>query len=114
MGRLDRLEGVPWWARYHRGRGIVAQCTCDGCPTNEPDAVTKITQTVEEGLWDNGQIMLVDIARREGLKYGPNRKMQELMAQRNDRILSAIHSNMSSAQVGNRIDRINFQYHNMI
>jgi len=66
---------------------------------------------VEEGLWDNGQIMLIDIARREKLKYGPNRRMQELMASRNDQILAITRASTLSADlVDRRIAEINSKY----
>merc|ERR1712176_274243 len=26
LWRLDRTRGIPWWARWHEGPGIVAQC----------------------------------------------------------------------------------------
>eukprot|EP00913_Durusdinium_trenchii_P000845 g787.t1 len=72
MYRVDN-PGIPWWAT--RSQTVVYQCTCDGCPALED--VSQVKQTVEENIWDNGQDLLVDVARREGLKLGPNRKMQE-------------------------------------
>lgn len=112
--RLDRMEGTPWWARRHEGRGIVAQCTCANCPSSEVSAAQKLKKTMEEDLWDNGQIMLVDIARRQGLRYGPNRPMQELMATRNERILETLKMNMSSTSLDRRIAAINEHYHREI
>lgn len=87
--RLDAPSSVPVWLRQHGGAGIIAQCTCGGCPTSDLEANMTIAQAVEGALWDNGQVLLVDIARREGLDLGPNRQMQELMAQRNDEIIQA-------------------------
>lgn len=71
----------------------------------------KLKKTVAEGLWDNGQIMLVDIARREGLKYGPNRRMQELMLNRNSEI-TAISKliNTTALDLDRRIAAINDRY----
>jgi len=112
LWRLDRIEGSPWWARRHNGRGIVAQCTCAGCPATEFKAQAKLKATVNEGLWENGQIMLIDIARREGLQYGPNRGMQELMATRNERILAVVNDpSLQSAELDRRIASINAEYH---
>jgi len=109
--RLDRREGIPWWARWQRGRGMVAQCTCAGCPSTEANAQEKLIKSVEEGLWDNGQIILVDIARREGLKFGPNRRMQELMATRNTKITEMIKkTDIKSSELDRRIAGINARY----
>jgi hypothetical protein len=109
--RLDRKSGTPWWARwYDQGDAIVAQCTCDGCPSTEVNAEAKLKKTVEEGLWDNGQIMLVDIARREGLKYGPNRYMQELMVVRNAKITEIMKTTSGSKELDRMIAHTNRIY----
>jgi hypothetical protein len=71
---------------------MVLQCTCNNCPTDAITAHDVLAATIEEGLWDNGQTMLTDIARREGLQHGPNRRMQQLMAERNAKILEASKS----------------------
>mmetsp|Transcript_50751 Transcript_50751/g.128887 ORF Transcript_50751/g.128887 Transcript_50751/m.128887 type:complete len:598 (-) Transcript_50751:185-1978(-) len=88
--RLDGSRSIPWWSRWQPGPGIVAQCTCKGCPTSSSEAILKLDLTVTDGIWDNGQMMLVDIARRQGLLHGPNRRMQELMVMRNDKILEVL------------------------
>jgi len=85
--RMDGGRSIPWWSRWQPGNQVVAQCSCRDCPETTVEGLSKFGRTVEESIWDNGQIMLVDIARREGLQYGPNRAMQELMAERNDEIL---------------------------
>jgi hypothetical protein len=69
----------------------------------------KLQKTLSEGLWDNGQMMLVDIARRAGLKYGPNRAMQELMAQRNEEIKSVLDGS-NDYHMNRRIAQINTEY----
>lgn len=70
----------------------------------------------------------MDIARREGLELGPNRKMQELMVQRNDLVLKAsegmtdanrLEAQLSSTpcwerQVDRRIQNINSYYTHLI
>jgi len=70
---------------------------------------------VKEDLWDNGQIMLIDIARRLGLKYGPNRKMQELMVSRNNEIMDVVgETGKTSFTLDRRIDAINERYSSKI
>lgn len=70
---------------------------------------------MKEGLWDNGQIMLTDIARRIGLKYGPNRKMQELMVSRNNEIMDVIgETKKTTFNLDRRIDAINERYSSQI
>jgi len=87
--RLDRNQNYPWWSRWDdTGKGVY-QCTCLGCPSTTDEVATTISN-LNDNIWDNGQVMLVDIARREGLKYGPNRRMQELMAERNEAVLYII------------------------
>jgi len=108
--RLDRAEGIPWWARWHSGRGIIAQCTCTGCPSTALAGHNKLLSTMENGVWDNGQMMLVDIARRENLVYGPNREMQELMAERNREILSLIRDSADGQNLDRRISLINSKF----
>jgi len=78
--------------------------------------VDEVKRTLEESIWDNGQVLLVDIARREGLQLGPNRKMQELMQERNELVLKASSSLTTSnrAEVETRIRDINAYYSRMI
>lgn len=111
--RLDG-PGLPWWARY--SNTTVYQCTCDGCPAFDDSGVDEVKRTLEESIWDNGQVLLVDIARREGLQLGPNRKMQELMQERNELVLKASSSLTTSnrAEVETRIQDINAYYSRMI
>lgn len=112
--RLDRRRGVPWWARRHAGNDIVLQCTCNNCPADATTAHYVLAHTLEEGLWDNGQTMLTDIARREGLKHGPNRRMQQLMAERNAKILEASKSAEADPHKAQHLDtwigEINAEY----
>lgn len=96
--RLDGGRAIPWWTRWQPGRGIIAQCTCKDCPSTVLEGDLKLKETVSDSLWDNGQTMLVDIARREGLLHGPNRRMQELMVMRNDEILQVLDDGESEKE----------------
>eukprot|EP00439_Symbiodinium_sp_Y106_P035795 s3368_g4.t1 len=111
--RLDG-PGALVLARY--SNTTVYQCTCDGCPAFDDSGVDEVKRTLEESIWDNGQVLLVDIARREGLQLGPNRKMQELMQERNELVLKASSSLTTSnrAEVETRIRDINAYYSRMI
>jgi len=116
MWRLDRTRGIPWWARYHPQKEMIAQCTCHECPDSMEAAKEKTAKTIEEDLWENGQRMLLDIARREGLMLGPNREMQELMNRRNREIVQVtkdVESDMQ-AEVDEKIGEINQRYSNEI
>lgn len=108
--RLDRTQAIPWWARWHNGNGVVAQCTCVDCPENENQKFEKLKRTLHESVWDNGQVMLVDIARRENLKLGPTRRMQELMLRRNSEILRTLEVFGSSGDADSQISAINDRY----
>jgi len=66
-------------------------------------------RTLEDSVWDNGQMMLTDIARREGLKHGPNRQMQELMVRRNAAVLAAVADDGDDGRI-QRTSAINEQY----
>jgi len=92
---------------------MIVQCSCTGCPDSMDSMATAITRTLEEDLWENGQSILLDIARREGLKLGPNREMQVLMAQRNTVILSMVDSNISET-LDSTISVTNMKYARMI
>jgi len=111
--RLDG-PGLPWWGRY--SNSTVYQCTCDGCPAQDEASLEEVKKSLEESIWDNGQVLLVDIARREGLKFGPNRRMQELMVERNQLVLeeSALLSPENRAQVETKIQDINTYYSRLI
>lgn len=114
MWRLDRTRGIPWWARYHPQEEMIAQCTCHECPESLEGIQEVVATTIEEDLWENGQRMLIDIARREGLDLGPNRHMQELMARRNEEIIEftqtlAVGSDMQ-AEIDDHIGEINQRY----
>merc|ERR1719393_333932 len=66
LWRVDKPSGgMPWWSRYPRDNKVVPQCTCRGCPATPEDMEDKMGRTIEESLWDNGQMILMDIARRE-------------------------------------------------
>uniref|UniRef100_A0A7R9ZZA3 Uncharacterized protein n=1 Tax=Pyrodinium bahamense TaxID=73915 RepID=A0A7R9ZZA3_9DINO len=108
--RLDRTRSIPWWARWHQGEGIVAQCSCFECPDSDVARTAKFKKTVSESIWDNGQVMLVDIARREGLRLGPNRGMQELMLKRNDEITHVIEALGPTGLADVKIAGINDRY----
>merc|ERR1719316_1006059 len=54
--------------------------------------------------------MLLDIAKRSGLKYGPNRRMQALMEERNDEISEVMMMNLKAFQLDRRIGDINSRY----
>lgn len=113
--RLDRKrqKGSPWWARWHQGDGMVAQCTCHGCPESMESMASTLQWTVKEDLWENGQRMLLDIARREGLLWGPTRRMQELMLQRNEEILRALEESKVASyrfDLDETIHQINRRY----
>ncbi|CAE8711611.1 unnamed protein product [Polarella glacialis] len=110
--RLDRRQGIPWWARWNDGSGVVYQCTCGDCPARTDKAIADVKQTVEESIWDNGQVMLVDIARREGMQLGPNSRMQELMVQRNVAVTDILktYTNDNSAEAQSMIDSVNKKY----
>jgi len=115
--RLDRRNGLPWWARWRNpGEEIVYQCTCGGCPERTPEGASEVKKIVEESIWDNGQVMLVDIARREGLQLGPNRRMQELMLERNKAVgdIWRTYDANDSAEVETQVDRLNKYYASLI
>lgn len=111
--RLD-VAGVPWWAT--QSRGPVYQCTCDGCPAFTEEGTEEVKKTLEADIWDNGQDLLTDIARRENLKLGPNRQMQELMVRRNELVLEANQAMSTGTrhEVENRIQNINAYYTHLI
>jgi hypothetical protein len=72
--------------------------------------LVKLKETLKESVWDNGQAMLVDVARREELKLGPNRKMQELMVRRNSEILRTVEVVGDSRDASSQIAAINDKY----
>lgn len=109
--RLDGGRAIPWWSRWVPGPGIVFQCSCEGCPQSTQEGMVKLQKTLQETIWDNGQMMLIDIARRAGLRHGPNRKMQELMVLRNSAVLKAVQSDRGSlANLDGSTAAINDQY----
>jgi len=113
--RLDRSQHIPWWTRWdHTGQGVY-QCTCLGCPSTTDEVVTTLTD-LQDNIWDNGQVMLVDIARREGLVYGPNRRMQELMVERNDRVMYIIKplNSTNGAAIESELKSVNERYARLI
>jgi len=116
MWRLDRHDSIPWWTRWTPRGVVVSQCTCSGCPETSQAARDLLHKTVEESLWDNGQVTLMDIARRENLHFGPNYRMQELMAQRNAEILRTIKffGPLPNSDTERRISRLNQRYASLI
>jgi hypothetical protein len=73
----------------------------------------KLTVTLGDDIWDNGQTILVEIAKQEELKLGPNQKMQELMSRRNAEILAYISQNSSNigvSELDTHIAEINTRY----
>eukprot|EP00929_Paragymnodinium_shiwhaense_P108671 TRINITY_DN74994_c0_g1_i1.p1 TRINITY_DN74994_c0_g1~~TRINITY_DN74994_c0_g1_i1.p1 ORF type:complete len:529 (+),score=68.26 TRINITY_DN74994_c0_g1_i1:146-1732(+) len=111
LWRVDKPRGGnPWWARFPRDGKMVPQCTCGGCPATVEDLQLKMGQTIEEHLWENGQMILIDIARREGLLLGPNRQMQEMMAGRNDEISRVVERKGSYAEAREEMRAINARY----
>jgi len=109
--RVWRVDGGyrPWWARQYPS-GAVTQCSCAGCPSGLQDAQFKLERTVNGDIWHNGQMLLIDIARQEGLKYGANRKMQELVAERNLAIRNAIRDEPTHTERVAEVAEINEQY----
>jgi hypothetical protein len=91
---------------------MILQCRCSGCPTSAAQGQDKLTKIVEQELWDNGQKMLVNVARKAGLKFGPNRAMQKLMAERNDKISALMHAHdgTQGPQISQRIAVLNAEY----
>jgi len=108
--RLDRTRAIPWWTRWQDGDGITSQCTCVDCPDSNATRFEKLKRTLTESVWDNGQVMLIDIARRENLRLGPNRKMQELMVRRNSEILQTVEVSGGSDKADSQIAAINDRY----
>lgn len=105
--RLDRTNGLPWWTRYRGGTGLVYQCSCTGCPESNEEGMIKLTGVLlEDNVWENGQMLLITIAREAGLTLGPNRKMQELMAERNVQILLVL----AQADIANQGGTISENY----
>jgi len=64
------------------------ECQCLGCPKTSSAAKIKATQELTESISEHGKNALDAIASSVGI-LGPNRKMQELMKERNDKILKA-------------------------
>jgi hypothetical protein len=85
------------------------ECQCGGCPDTVEQAVFKWNQTVKDSFWDNGQNVLKDIAREEGLELGATKEMQVLMKLRNDNIKAAIleHDSPYDDKLEATIERIN-------
>jgi len=54
--------------------------------------------------------MLLDIAKRQGLKHGPNRRMQALMVERNTKITKVMEMNLKAFELDRRISDINSRY----
>lgn len=107
----DTRRFTPWWARY--SEVPVYQCTCDGCPTTFEEADGILAGEISDDIWSNGQMMLTDIARSNGLKLGANRQMQELMLERNAELQAIIGSSDGKSQpwyVSSEFDRINREY----
>jgi hypothetical protein len=114
---MDRKNSRPWWIRWNEKyhQGWIHQCSCHGCPVTASEGKDKLAKTVEEDLWENGQMALVDMARRTNLKYGPNRAMQELIVERNDKIMDLLRSGESlGPEMSRKIQTIQLEYINKI
>jgi len=115
LWRVDRTQHIPWWTRWDETEQGVYQCTCRGCPSTTDEA-TSVVADLQDNIWENGQVMLVDIARREGLVYGANRRMQELMAERNEDVLHIIElmNSTNRADIESKLSSINARYVGLI
>lgn len=76
----------------------------------------KLKGSLQDTVWENGQLLLVDIARRHSLLLGPTREMQRLIAERNARIVELITTGGDSTLQMQRgsIAEINDEYVQLI
>lgn len=86
VGRVDLYQARPVWFNYNPNPAQpVMHCSCSGCPMSWEEWWQELMK-LGDGLWSSGEAILADIARREGLLNGANFRMQELMAERNEKI----------------------------
>lgn len=86
------------------------ECFCDGCPQDMEETVARYEASVENELHENGVFILAMIARDAGLRY-PNKKMKELMDERNKRIMDTLKDkSISLAEKERKINDLNMQY----
>jgi len=81
-------SGAPHYP-VHIAAGLKHQhgleCQCVGCPSSTKAAEQKMTDALKNDLWNHGVAALATISKQVGI-LGANRKMQELMKERNDKI----------------------------
>eukprot|EP00929_Paragymnodinium_shiwhaense_P043376 TRINITY_DN22309_c0_g2_i1.p1 TRINITY_DN22309_c0_g2~~TRINITY_DN22309_c0_g2_i1.p1 ORF type:complete len:619 (+),score=162.90 TRINITY_DN22309_c0_g2_i1:115-1971(+) len=66
------------------------ECLCYQCPATMEALNAKMNATIVSNIWSSGQATLIDIARQAGLELGPTQAMQELMRQRNEKLLQMV------------------------
>lgn len=102
-------------------------CQCFDCPTTATEAEQTINETfvgeasapggVSANVWQNGQTVLMDISRQEGLIYGATPQMQAMVVARNVQIRAAIsraEQDSASSDVEREIVRISAEWHAQI
>lgn len=85
------------------------ECFCDGCPEDMDETRERYEKFVENEIHQNGLYILATIARHAGLKY-PNRRMKELMDERNRRIMATLKSGKTLGQKEKEVNQINEEY----
>jgi len=109
--------GAPHYP-VHVAVGVAGQhgleCQCEGCPSTKDDSSEKLTKTLVEDLWIHGVATLATIAKEVGI-LGANRKMQELMKERNEEIMK-LHSagNTEGPAFQAKVDSIVAEYRKLI
>lgn len=99
-------------------------CQCFDCPTTTTEAERLINDTfvgeatspggVSEDVWENGQTVLMDISRQEGLTPGATPQMQAMVVARNVHIRAAIaraEQDGAGSDVEREIARISAEWH---
>jgi len=90
------------------------ECQCNGCPSSKDNATDKLSKTLVDDLWIHGVATLATIAKEVGI-LGANRRMQELMKERNEEIMklhSAGPSEGAAFQI--KVDSIVAEYRELI
>jgi hypothetical protein len=67
------------------------ECSCQGCPSNVEQTKAKYKETLDENLFKTGNLEIARIAKEYGL-IGPNRRMQELLQERDQRITTEFNA----------------------
>jgi hypothetical protein len=67
------------------------ECSCQGCPSNVEQTKAKYKDTLDENLFKTGNLEIARIAKQYGL-IGPNRRMQELLQERDERITTEFNA----------------------